>query len=149
MKNQTWCGLRQSSLVGSHQWKLSFRPGYLLKKMLHRYDWPIENYFQSNHDTKHLELQDDISELERKITNDSDNENLPDEPHQSLSELIEKARVTVANYAAEPTIAAQPTTALNLQPPQTSWGSSLSRLRTNKKLSPQNLRQTMIRMEGA
>ncbi|KAG5057356.1 hypothetical protein JHK86_012352 [Glycine max] len=76
----------------------------------------------------HLELQDDISELERKITNDSDNENLPDEPHQSLSELIEKARVTVANYAAEPTIAAQPTTALNLQPPQTSWGSSLSRL---------------------
>ena len=49
-----------------------------------------EKYFQSNRDAKHSELQDDISELERKITNDSDNENLPDEPHQSLSELIEK-----------------------------------------------------------
>ena len=35
------CVLRRGSLVGSHQWKLSFRPGYLLKKVLYRYDWPV------------------------------------------------------------------------------------------------------------
>ena len=39
------------------------------------------------------ELQDDISELERKITNDSDNENLPDELHHSFGELVEKVNL--------------------------------------------------------
>jgi len=52
-----------------------------------------ENYFQSNRDTKHSELQDDISELERKITNDCDTENLPDELYHSFSELIEKVNL--------------------------------------------------------
>ncbi|KAL5144964.1 putative 2-oxoglutarate-dependent dioxygenase AOP1.2 [Glycine soja] len=52
-----------------------------------------EKYFQSNRDAKHSELQDDISELERKITNDSDNENLPDELHHSFGELVEKVNL--------------------------------------------------------
>ena len=44
---------------------------------------------QSNRDTKHSELQDDISELERKITNDCDTEKLPDELYHYFSELFE------------------------------------------------------------
>ncbi|KAH1252886.1 Coiled-coil domain-containing protein 93 [Glycine max] len=60
-----------------------------------------ENYFQSNRDTKHSELQDDISELERKITNDCDTENLPDELYHSFSELIEKVNLMKKELAAK------------------------------------------------
>ncbi|KAH1244844.1 Coiled-coil domain-containing protein 93 [Glycine max] len=59
-----------------------------------------EKYFQSNRDAKHSELQDDISELERKITNDSDNENLPDELHHSFGELVEKVNLMKKQLAA-------------------------------------------------
>lgn len=49
-----------------------------------------ENYFQSYRDCKHSELQADISELERQITNYSDNKNLSDGLRNSYSELVEK-----------------------------------------------------------
>ncbi|RDX86272.1 Coiled-coil domain-containing protein 93, partial [Mucuna pruriens] len=59
-----------------------------------------ENYFQSNRDSKYSELQADISELERKIANDSDNKNLSDELHHSFSELIEKVNLIKKQLAA-------------------------------------------------
>lgn len=43
-----------------------------------------------NRDSKHSELQAEISELERKIANDCDSKNLIDDLHHSLSESLEK-----------------------------------------------------------
>ncbi|XP_052733067.1 uncharacterized protein LOC108331681 isoform X3 [Vigna angularis] len=59
-----------------------------------------DNYFQSNRDSKHSELQADISELERQITNYSDNRNLSDGLHNSFSELVEKVDLMKKQLAA-------------------------------------------------
>ncbi|TKY74684.1 Coiled-coil domain-containing protein 93 [Spatholobus suberectus] len=59
-----------------------------------------ENYFQSNRESKHYELQADISELERKIANDGDNEILTNGLHHSFSELIEKVNLMKKQLAA-------------------------------------------------
>ncbi|WVZ19401.1 hypothetical protein V8G54_006723, partial [Vigna mungo] len=59
-----------------------------------------ENYFQCNRDSKHSELQADISELERQITNYSDNKNLSDGLHNSFSELVEKVDLMKKKLAA-------------------------------------------------
>ncbi|XP_027356232.1 coiled-coil domain-containing protein 93 isoform X2 [Abrus precatorius] len=55
---------------------------------------------KSNRDSKHLELQAEIGELERKIANDCENENLSDELHHSFSELIEKVNLMKKQLAA-------------------------------------------------
>lgn len=49
-----------------------------------------ENHFMLNRDSKHSELQAEISELERKIANDCDSKNLIDDLHHCLSESLEK-----------------------------------------------------------
>lgn len=59
-----------------------------------------ENYFHSSRDSKQSELQAEISELERKITNDSDSENLSDGLHCSFTELIEKVNLMKKQLAA-------------------------------------------------
>ncbi|KAK7311852.1 hypothetical protein RJT34_10271 [Clitoria ternatea] len=59
-----------------------------------------ENYFLSNRDSEHSELQAEISELERKIANDSDNMELPDELHHSFSELTEKVNLVKKQLTA-------------------------------------------------
>ncbi|XP_047170237.1 coiled-coil domain-containing protein 93 isoform X1 [Vigna umbellata] len=59
-----------------------------------------ENYFQSNRDSKHSELQADISELERQITNYSNNRNLSDGLPNSFSELVEKVDLMKKQLAA-------------------------------------------------
>ncbi|XP_027904132.1 coiled-coil domain-containing protein 93 isoform X2 [Vigna unguiculata] len=59
-----------------------------------------ENYFQSYRDCKHSELQADISELERQITNYSDNKNLSDGLRNSYSELVEKVDLMKKQLAA-------------------------------------------------
>ncbi|KAL2346799.1 hypothetical protein Fmac_000799 [Flemingia macrophylla] len=60
-----------------------------------------QNYFLSSRDSKHAELQADISELERKITNDSNSENLSDGLHCSFNELIEKVNLMKKQLAAQ------------------------------------------------
>ncbi|XP_068481265.1 uncharacterized protein [Phaseolus vulgaris] len=59
-----------------------------------------ENYFRFNRNSKHSELQADISELERQITNYSDNKNLSDGLHNSFSELVEKVDLMKKQLAA-------------------------------------------------
>ncbi|XP_014500014.1 coiled-coil domain-containing protein 93 [Vigna radiata var. radiata] len=59
-----------------------------------------ENYFQQYRDSKHSELQADISELERQITNYSDNKNLSDGLHNSFSELVETVDLMKKKLAA-------------------------------------------------
>ncbi|CAJ1973760.1 unnamed protein product [Sphenostylis stenocarpa] len=59
-----------------------------------------ENYFQSYRDSRHAELQADIGELERQITNDSDNKNLSDGLHNSFNELVEKVNLMKKQLAA-------------------------------------------------
>ncbi|KAK7352748.1 hypothetical protein VNO80_18176 [Phaseolus coccineus] len=59
-----------------------------------------ENYFQFNRNSKHSELQADITELERQITNYSDNKNLSDGLHNSFSELVEKVDLMKKQLAA-------------------------------------------------
>ncbi|KAF1871230.1 hypothetical protein Lal_00020022 [Lupinus albus] len=60
-----------------------------------------ENHFQSNRDSKHLELQDEISELERKIANGWDGKSLSDELHCSFSDLLERLDLTKKQLAAK------------------------------------------------
>ncbi|XP_057434535.1 uncharacterized protein LOC130727424 [Lotus japonicus] len=59
-----------------------------------------ESRFLFNRDSKHSELQAEISELERKRENDTDSQSLPDGLHQSLSESLEKINLMKKKLAA-------------------------------------------------
>ncbi|KAJ1420186.1 Coiled-coil domain of unkwon function DUF2037 [Sesbania bispinosa] len=59
-----------------------------------------ENHFLFNRDSKHSELQAEISELERKIANECDSKSLSDGLLHSYSELLEKLNLMKKQLAA-------------------------------------------------
>ncbi|XP_050883010.1 uncharacterized protein LOC127086306 isoform X3 [Lathyrus oleraceus] len=59
-----------------------------------------ENSFLFNRDSKHSELQAEISELERKIANDYDSKSLTDELHHSFRESLERVDLMKKEHAA-------------------------------------------------
>ncbi|OIV96505.1 hypothetical protein TanjilG_07897 [Lupinus angustifolius] len=60
-----------------------------------------ENHFQSNCDSKHSELQAEISELKRKIANGWDSKSLSDGLHCSFSDLLERLDLTKKQLASK------------------------------------------------